>query len=117
MQTSSTTCHDGTASGRKPNASSRRNAPAVRPSPQHLSRGDVALSIRMTSRPARANVIAAAAPAGPPPTTQTSARSNGLVELGRQPDAGDDAGGGEGGDEEPSCLWQVPPRQQHRRQV
>src|SRR4051812_379336 len=100
MQTSSTTCHDGTDSGRKPSRSSRRSAPAVRPAPQHLSRGKVALSTSTTSRPARARVMAAAAPAGPPPTTQTSARINDLVEFGGEPGAGDQTGSGEDGDQE-----------------
>jgi len=45
----------------------------VRPSPQHLSRGNVALSSTTTDRPARASVIAAAEPAGPAPITTTSA--------------------------------------------
>ena len=47
-------------------------APAVSPSPQHLSRGNVALSISATRAPAFARVIAAALPAGPAPTTATS---------------------------------------------
>src|SRR5581483_8304523 len=70
--TSCTGCHDATDSGRSPSASSARNADAVNPSPQHLSRGNRARSTTTTSRPARARVIAAAAPAGPPPTTTTS---------------------------------------------
>lgn len=46
----------------------------VSPSPQHLSRGNVALSTTRTSEPAFARVIAAAAPAGPAPTTRTPTR-------------------------------------------
>ena len=50
-------------------------APAVSPSPQYLSRGKHALSSTVTSRPARARPMAAAMPAGPAPTTATSATS------------------------------------------
>src|SRR5690606_36651877 len=53
--------------------SDSRSARAVSPSPQHLSRGNVALSTTTTSRPARARLVAAADPAGPAPTTTTSA--------------------------------------------
>src|SRR4051794_33219399 len=70
--TSETSCHESTVDGSNPSESSNRSAPVVRPSPQHLSRGNRALSTSTTSRPARARVIAAAAPAGPPPTTATS---------------------------------------------
>ena len=53
-------------------ASSSRRASVVNPSPQHLSRGNSALSTRTTSRPARRSSTAAATPAGPAPTTRTS---------------------------------------------
>ena len=68
----STGCHDGKRSGDTPSCSSNRSAPVVSPSPQHLSRGNVALSISATWAPAFAKVIAAALPAGPAPTTATS---------------------------------------------
>src|SRR6185312_15850186 len=44
----------------------------VSPSPQVLSRGKTAASVRTTSCPARAAQAAAADPAGPAPTTRTS---------------------------------------------
>ena len=69
--TSSTRCQLGKRDGSRPSASRRRSAPVVRPSPQHLSRGNVALSMTTTSAPPRASVMAAAAPAGPAPTTTT----------------------------------------------
>src|SRR5699024_981091 len=47
-------------------------ARGVSPSPQVLSRGNVAASTTVTSRPARASHVAVAAPAGPHPTTRTS---------------------------------------------
>src|SRR6185503_5760529 len=72
-----TGCHDGMAVGSSPSLSKSRRAPVVSPSPQNLSRGKAALSITITSRPARASVMAAAAPAGPPPTTATSAFTSG----------------------------------------
>ena len=68
----STTCQSSTAAGSNPSASSSRSASVVRPSPQHLSRGNVAVSTKVTSRPPVASVIAAATPAGPAPTTSTS---------------------------------------------
>src|SRR5215207_5198087 len=61
--TSSTRCQLATSSGRRPRPSRSRSAPVVRPSPQTLSRGNVALW---------ASVMAAAVPAGPAPTTATS---------------------------------------------
>ena len=45
---------EGTVDGSRPRSSSRRSAPVVSPSPQHLSRGKRALSTIVTSRPARA---------------------------------------------------------------
>src|SRR4051794_5997646 len=78
-QTLSTVFHDATTSGCNPSASSRRSAPAVSPSPQHLSRGNRALSTSTTSRPDRASVMADAQPDGPPPTTATSAISAGTA--------------------------------------
>ena len=57
-----------TWAGSRPSASSSRRAPDVSPSPQVLSRGNVALSTSATARPARASSMAAAAPAGPAPT-------------------------------------------------
>ena len=66
------TCQPGTLAGTRPRCSSRRSAPVVRPSPQHLSRGKRALSTSTTSRPALASSMAAATPPGPPPTTMTS---------------------------------------------
>ena len=63
----------GTDAGSSPSDSSRRSAAVVRPSPQHLSRGNCARSTTTTSRPAWANSMAAAIPPGPPPTTTTSA--------------------------------------------
>ena len=53
---SSTGCHEATAPGSTPSSSRWRRAPVVRPSPQILSRGNVALSITATDRPARARV-------------------------------------------------------------
>ena len=60
------------SSRRRPSCSRRRRAFAVRPSPHVLSRGNVALSTHSTRSPRRWAVIAAAAPAGPAPTTSTS---------------------------------------------
>ena len=74
--TSCTGSQLGTPAGSRPRSSSRRNAAVVSPSPQHLSRGKVALSISTTSRPSRASVMAAAVPAGPAPTTATSAAAS-----------------------------------------
>ena len=57
-------------------------ARGVSPSPQVLSRGNVAASASTTSSPARAAQAAAAEPAGPAPTTSTSAevgREEGVV--------------------------------------
>ena len=70
--TSSTGCQFGTVAGSRPSSSSSRSASVVRPSPQHLSRGNVALSTTTTCRPPRARSVAAVEPAGPPPTTSTS---------------------------------------------
>ena len=73
-----------------PRWSSSAIARGVRPSPQGLSRGNVAASARRTSIPARARPIAAADPAGPAPTTRTSQRWSGAVTCtlwGRQPSA------------------------------
>ncbi|GIT76944.1 MAG: hypothetical protein Ct9H300mP31_14750 [Acidimicrobiaceae bacterium] len=55
----------------------------VNPSPQHLSRGNEALSTTRTEAPARAAVTAAAEPAGPPPTIarSTSIRSSEEFQL------------------------------------
>ena len=63
----------GTIDGRNPSGSSSRRASVVRPSPQHLSRGKVALSMTTTEWPALASTIAAVDPAGPAPMTTTSA--------------------------------------------
>ena len=71
----STSNHWGTASGRTPRDSSCRRARVVSPSPQHLSRGNVALSTSTTERPAWAAVMAAALPAGPAPTIRRSQKS------------------------------------------
>ena len=49
--TSSTCCHDATVFGSRPSSSSSRRAPVVRPSPQILSRGNVALSTTVTDAP------------------------------------------------------------------
>src|SRR4029079_8816917 len=84
--TSSTCCQEETALGSGPSWSSRRRAPVVRPSPQILSRGNVALSTTVTARPARARVIAAAAPAGPAPTRRTSGSA--IVAEGTTPPTG-----------------------------
>ena len=61
------------ATGRGPSSCSSATARGVRPSPHALSRGNVAESITSTSRPPRAAQAAAADPAGPAPTTTTSA--------------------------------------------
>ena len=50
------------AGGSRPRSSRRRSAAVVSPSPQHLSRGKVALSISTTSRPSRARVMAGGRP-------------------------------------------------------
>ena len=60
---------------RTPRRSRARCASGMRPSPQTLSRGNACASTRTTSRPARASNCAAAAPAGPAPTTIASQRS------------------------------------------
>ena len=57
----STIRQSSTADGWKPSSSSSRKASVVKPSPQHLSRGNVARSIIVTARPAVASVIAARA--------------------------------------------------------
>ena len=85
-QAASTVCQFGTCSGRRPSVSSSRSARVVRPSPQHLSRGNAALSITTTDRPARASRVAAVLPAGPAPTTSTSTV---MVAAGRQGTATD----------------------------
>ena len=77
-QAASTSNHEGTVAGSKLSFSSSRNANVVRPSPQHLSRGNCALSITMTCNPARVAVIAAAMPAGPAPTISRS-QSDGVI--------------------------------------
>ena len=69
----STSNQSGISPGRARDRSSSRRASVVRPSPQHLSRGNTALSITTTDRPARVSRIAADVPAGPAPTTTTSA--------------------------------------------
>jgi len=61
----------GTSVGSRPRCSRCRSAPAVRPSPQHLSRGNTALSITVTVAPDLRSTTAAAAPAGPAPTMTT----------------------------------------------
>ena len=58
--------------GSKSSSARVRSAPVVRPSPQHLSRGNVALSTTSTSYPDLRKVSAAAIPAGPAPTIATS---------------------------------------------
>src|SRR5262245_38303457 len=64
--------YPGSAEMSTPRCSMKRRAAVVRPSPQVLSRGNVALSTTRTSRPRRRADSAAAAPAGPAPTTRTS---------------------------------------------
>ena len=59
--------------GPSPSSCISAMARGVRPSPQALSRGNWAESITSTSRPLRAAHAAAAEPAGPAPTTTTSA--------------------------------------------
>ena len=56
----------------KPSSSLNLRAIVVKPSPQHLSRGNSALSMRRTDLPLLATVHAADEPAGPAPTTTTS---------------------------------------------
>src|SRR4051812_37045148 len=63
----------------RPSRCSSQTARGVRPSPQVLSRGKTAASAITTSAPARAAHAAAADPAGPAPTTSTSAYAGGLV--------------------------------------
>jgi hypothetical protein len=58
-----------------PSSCRKATAELVRPSPHALSRGKEHLSIRITSCPRSANVNAAIDPAGPAPTTATSASS------------------------------------------
>jgi len=67
-----TGCQLGIPPGSSPSRSQSLSASTVKPSPQHLSLGKVALSISTTERPAPASKVAAADPAGPPPTTATS---------------------------------------------
>src|SRR3954470_19498765 len=107
--TSETSCHESTVDGSNASDSSNRSAPVVMPSPQHLSRGKRALSTSTTSRPARARVIAAAAPAGPPPTTATSA-DNMRVRLGGAAlgtDQRDEQHGGFGAGVDPTVTGSV----------
>ncbi len=78
---SATGVNDGTAPGSSPSACRRRSAPVVRPSPQHLSRGNLARSASRTRKPQRASVAAADAPAGPAPTTATSVVSSPLTDA------------------------------------
>ena len=59
--------------GPRPSCCISAIARGVRPSPHALSRGNWAESITSTSRPLRAAQAAAADPAGPAPTTTTSA--------------------------------------------
>ena len=77
-QQSCASCQDSTFSGSKPSSSNNRSAPVVRPSPQILSRGNSALSMTTASMPALAKVMAAADPAGPPPTMRTSTNRSGF---------------------------------------
>ncbi len=51
-------------------SASRCTAEGISPSPQALSMGPVRCSATMTDNPARAQLIAVASPAGPPPTTR-----------------------------------------------
>ena len=63
----------------RPSRWSSPTARGVSPSPQVLSRGKTAASAITTSAPERAAQAAAADPAGPAPTTSTSAFAGGLV--------------------------------------
>ena len=65
--------------GPRPSRSSSAIPRGVRPSPQVLSRGNVAASASTTSEPSRAAHAAADAPAGPAPTTRTSVRVGRLL--------------------------------------
>ena len=65
------TFQSATVSGRNPRPSKILKALVVKPSPQHLSRGKVALSTTVTSWPSRCNVMAHAVPDGPAPTIRT----------------------------------------------
>ena len=56
-----------------PIATSCLTARGVSPSPQTFSRGNAVFSSTRTSRPCRARWYAVALPAGPAPTTMTSA--------------------------------------------
>jgi hypothetical protein len=76
---SRTDAYDGRARTSTPSASKWRSAPVVRPSPHVLSRGKRALSTASASSPRRFASHAAAAPAGPAPTTRTSTRSGRLT--------------------------------------
>ena len=92
-----TSIHEATSAGSRPSCSSWRSARVVRPSPQVLSRGKVALSKTVTSMPARARVMAAAVPAGPAPMTATSICSSAGSTARRlvpAPGAPDPVGGG-----------------------
>ena len=53
ISTSEHVCQSGTRAGSNSSSSKIRNALVVRPSPQHLSRGNVALSTTTTSWPRR----------------------------------------------------------------
>ena len=64
-----------------PSRSSSATARGVSPSPQALSRGKFAASMTSTSRPALAAHAAAADPAGPAPTTTTSALLSMLTSM------------------------------------
>ncbi len=59
-----------------PIATSAFTARGVRPSPQTFSRGKAVFSSTSTSRPVRARWYAVAEPAGPAPTTMTSASAS-----------------------------------------
>jgi hypothetical protein len=72
--------HEATVLGAKPIFSSSRKASEVRPTPQHLSRGKVALSTTQTDLPAWAKSVAAAVPLGPAPT-MTVWKSGCMAEL------------------------------------
>src|SRR5450759_5976910 len=65
----------GSSSSARPRSSSWRTARGVSPSPHVLSRGNCLRSTTRTRWPASASQHAAAAPEGPPPTTNTSYRS------------------------------------------
>src|SRR6266404_6686527 len=55
-----------------PSRASAARASGIRPSPHALSAGGAAQSATVTRNPFRRTAIAAAKPAGPPPTTSTS---------------------------------------------